>query len=112
MATPLKSISEIKTEPSSIHIEDAAPATDTQQEKPKKKCRRNKEAGNKKEPGATIGAKSPTVYLLKEEKTFLDRLKAFILLKTGEKSSDHVLVFKALQEYASKHYKDFEQELS
>ena len=61
----------------------------------------------KDEPGKGIGPKSPTIYLLPEEKTFLDRLKAFILLETGEKMTDHGLVMKALMEYADRHYEEF-----
>lgn len=58
-----------------------------------------------------IDPKSPTVYLLPEEKMYLSRLKAFILLETGEKTTDHALVMMALKEYAKQHFKDFKQEL-
>jgi len=69
------------------------------------KARRNvKENDNNPE---SIGPKSPSIYLLKGEKQYLDRLKAFILLETGKKTTDHELVMKALKEYASKNHKEF-----
>ena len=54
-----------------------------------------------------IKSKSPVVYLLPEEKAYLDKLKAFILLETGEKTSDHSIVMAALKDYARKNYKEF-----
>ena len=75
-----------------------------------KKTIRNKARRNVKEDDnnpESIGPKSPSIYLLKGEKQFLDRLKAFILLETGEKTTDHELVMKALMEYANRNHKEF-----
>lgn len=83
--------------------EDAAPRK-KHQRKPRKK---GKERWEDESQDKCITPKSPTIYLLKEEKVYLDRLKAFILLETGEKTSDHELVMTAVKEYAGKHYKDF-----
>ena len=79
----------------------------------KRPQKRNRKKGKEKEEGEgekqdkVITPKSPTIYLLKEEKVYLDRLKAFILLETGDKTSDHELVMTAVKEYAGKHYKEF-----
>ena len=54
-----------------------------------------------------IGPKSPTIYLLSEEKNYLERLKAYITLTTGKKMTDHTLVMNALKEYVRKEYKGF-----
>ena len=54
-----------------------------------------------------ICSKSPIVRLLKEEKSFLKRLEAHILLETGETVSDHQLIMDAVREYTKKHYPDF-----
>ena len=83
--------------------EDAAPRK-KHQRKPRKKGR---ERGEEESQDKCITPKSPTIYLLKEEKVYLDRLKAFILLETGEKTPDHELVITAVKEYAGKHYKEF-----
>ena len=83
--------------------EDAAPRK-KHQRKPRKKGR---ERGEEESQDKCITTKSPTIYLLKEEKVYLDRLKAFILLETGEKTPDHELVITAVKEYAGKHYKEF-----
>ena len=83
--------------------EDAAPRK-KHQRKPRKKGR---ERGEDESQDKCITPKSPTIYLLKEEKVYLDRLKAFILLETGEKTPDHELVITAVKEYAGKHYKEF-----
>ncbi len=83
--------------------EDAAPRK-KHQRKPRKKGR---ERGEEESQDKCITPKSPTIYLLKEEKVYLDRLKAFILLETGDKTSDHELVMTAVKEYAGKHFKDF-----
>lgn len=83
--------------------EDAAPRK-KHQRKPRKKGR---ERGEDDSQDKCITPKSPTIYLLKEEKVYLDRLKAFILLETGEKTPDHELVITAVKEYAGKHYKEF-----
>lgn len=83
--------------------EDAAPRK-KHQRKPRKKGR---ERGEEESQDKFITPKSPTIYLLKEEKVYLDRLKAFILLETGDKTSDHELVMTAVKEYAGKHFKDF-----
>ena len=83
--------------------EDAAPRK-KHQRKPRKKGR---ERGEDESQDKCITPKSPTIYLLKEEKVYLDRLKAFILLETGDKTSDHELVMTAVKEYAGKHFKDF-----
>ena len=79
----------------------------------KRPQKRNRKKGKEKEEGEgekqdkVITPKSPTIYLLKEEKGYLDRLKAFILLETGDKMSDHELVMEALKEYVGKNYKEF-----
>lgn len=83
--------------------EDAAP-----RKKRQRTSRKNgKEKGGEESLDKRITPKSPTIYLLKEEKIYLDRLKAFILLETGDKISDHELVMTAVKEYAGKHYKEF-----
>ena len=73
--------------------------------------KKNRKKEKEKEEGEGqdkfITRKSPTIYLLPEEKRYLDRLKAFILLKYGEKMSDHELVMEALREHAEKYYKEF-----
>ncbi len=83
--------------------EDAAPRKRHQRTSRKK----GKEKGEEENLDKYITPKSPTIYLLKEEKVYLDRLKAFILLETGDKMSDHELVMTAMKEYAGKHYKEF-----
>ncbi len=69
--------------------------------------KKSKEKGEEECLDKRITPKSPTIYLLKEEKVYLDRLKAFILLETGDKMSDHELVMTAMKEYAGKHHKEF-----
>lgn len=79
----------------------------------KRPMKKNRMKGKEKREGEggsqdkTISPKSPTIYVLKEEKVYIDRLKAFILLETGDKMSDHELVMEALKEYAEMHYKEF-----
>ena len=87
--------------------EDAAPRKRLQR-KPRKKGR---ERGEDESQDKCITPKSPTIYLLKEEKVYLDRLKAFILLETGDKTSDHELVMKALEDYVKKNYKEFAKKI-
>ena len=73
--------------------------------------KKNRKKGKEKEEGEGqdkfITRNRPTIYLLPEEKRYLDRLKAFILLKYGDKMSDHELVMEALKEHAEKNYKEF-----
>ena len=57
--------------------EDAAPRKKLQRKSRKKGGQRGEEESQDK----CITPKSPTIYLLKEEKVYLDRLKAFILLE-------------------------------
>lgn len=83
--------------------EEAAPRKKHQRTSRKK----GREKGDEEKLDKCITPKSPTIYLLKEEKVYLDRLKAFILLETGDKTSDHELVMTAVKEYAGKHYKEF-----
>ena len=78
---------------------------------PKKKSQENKEKENDYNPTTKITPKSPTIYLLQDEKKYLDRLKAYILLETGEKTSDHELVMKALEDYVKKNYKEFAKKI-
>ena len=78
---------------------------------PKKKNQENQEKENDYNPTTKITPKSPTVYLLQDEKKYLDRLKAYILLETGEKTSDHELVMKALEDYVKKNYKEFAKKI-
>lgn len=54
-----------------------------------------------------ITPQSPTVYLLPEEKLFIKKLEAHILLQTGENITDHQLIMEAVNGYAKKHYPDF-----
>ena len=60
-------------------------------------------------PEKGIGPKSPTIYLLSEEKNYLERLKAYITLTTGQKLTDHTIVMNALKEYVKKEYKGFKE---
>lgn len=83
--------------------EDVAPRKKHQRKSRKK----GRERGEEESQDKCITPKSPTIYLLKEEKVYLDRLKAFILLETGDKTPDHELVITAVKEYAGKHYKEF-----
>ena len=78
---------------------------------PKKKNQENKEKENDYNPTTKITPKSPTIYLLQDEKKYLDRLKAYILLETGEKTSDHELVMKALEDYVKKNYKEVSKKI-
>lgn len=73
----------------------------------KKKTSKKRDAQIKSDKG--ISPRSPTIYLLQEEKTYLDRLKAYITLSTGEKPYDHMLVMAALKEYVRKNYKEFNE---
>lgn len=77
----------------------------TQKKNQKKGKEKEEEEGEGQDKFIT--RKSPTIYLLPEEKRYLDRLKAFILLKYGEKMSDHELVMEALREHAERYYKEF-----
>lgn len=55
-----------------------------------------------------ISTNSPTVYLLPEEKTYLKRLEAHILLEKGENITDHQLIMNAVREYAKKHHPNYQ----
>ncbi len=89
-------------EPQTPQNTRSAAPEETPKKAPRKKTRKNAE------PEKGIGPKSPTVYLLPEEKAYMDRLKAFILLSTGEKVTDHELVMRAVKGYVNKHFKEFE----
>ena len=74
----------------------------------------NPKRGNLRRGGKNKGSEkkgitpmSPTVYLLPEEKVYFKRLKAHILLISGESISDHQLIMDAVREYAKKHYPDY-----
>jgi hypothetical protein len=79
-----------------------------QKKEPKEKNPQDGKAGsNKKGDRKGITPKSPTVYLLGEEKSFINKLEAHILLKTGKRISDHQLIMDAIREYVKKHHSDF-----
>lgn len=82
-------------------------AQDAPEKEPKKK-RRRRGKGNQKEESKGICPHSPIVRLLEEEKRFLKRLEAHILLETGETVSDHQLIMDAVREYTKKHHPDFQ----
>lgn len=79
--------------------------------KRKNQEKKDKKMENDYNPTTKITPKSPTIYLLQDEKKYLDRLKAYILLETGEKTSDHELVMKALEDYVKKNYKEFAKKI-
>lgn len=85
------------------------PKAEDAQEKdhPRERKRRRGKAIKK---GETTGicSKSPIVRLLEDEKRFIKRLEAHILLETGETISDHQLIMDAVREYVKKHYSDFQ----
>ena len=70
---------------------------------------RKRQIGKKTKKGGMKGItpQSPTVYLLPEEKSFIKKLEAHILLMTDESITDHQLIMDAVREYAKKHYSDF-----
>lgn len=102
MKSSVMNESEEKQESQAPQILQNAAPEETLKKAPRKKTRKN--AG----PEKGISPKSPTVYLLPEEKVYMDRLKAFILLSTGEKVTDHELVMRAVKGYVNKHFKEFE----
>lgn len=74
---------------------------------PREKQRRKRNT-NKTGDVKGICPKSPSVRLLEDEKKFLKRLEAHILLETGETISDHQLIMDAVREYTKKHHPDFQ----
>lgn len=106
MANTFDSIAQLTTD--SMNEIDDGPMKTVRRSEARKTIRKKKVVAEQQKG---IDPKSPTVYLLPEEKVFLNRLKAFIMLETGEKISDHVLVMEALQDYAVKNYKGFKHEL-
>lgn len=102
MALPVESIIGLKTR--SMNEEEEK--TEQHVETPKKALGKGRR--KQPEPAKRIGPNSPTIYLLQEEKAYIDKLKAFILLTTSEKMTDHGLVMKAVKEFVNKHYKEFE----
>ena len=66
---------------------------------------RPKTAKNKGKGGITVGC--PTVYLLPEEKDFIKKLEAHIMLMTGKIVRDHQLIMNAVYEYTKKHHSDY-----
>lgn len=108
MATPMKDITEVRmTLTDETSNEEKKPEALPKKGDQNPRGRRKKETREKPEKG--IGPRCPTIYLLQEEKTYLDRLKAYITLSTGEKPYDHVLVMTALKEYVRKNYKEFSE---
>lgn len=87
-------------------IDENDEGQDQARETSKRRPVRNKQKPEPK-PEKGIGPKSPTIYLLSEEKNYLERLKAYITLTTGKKMTDHTLVMNALKEYVRKEYKGF-----
>ena len=83
-------------------IDENDEGQDQARETSKRRPVRNKQ---KPEPKPEKGI--PTIYLLSEEKNYLERLKAYITLTTGKKMTDHTLVMNALKEYVRKEYKGF-----
>lgn len=78
---------------------------------PKEKKPRGKKGETKKETknvSRGITSKSPIVRLLDDEKSFIKRLEAHILLETGEIVTDHQLIMDAVREYTKKHHPDFQ----
>ena len=64
---------------------------------------------NKKGESKGISVKSPTVYLLPQEKSFIKKLEAHILLETGKTTPDHLLIMDAVREYVKNHHPDFKE---
>ena len=89
--------------PADVVIEEKP---NTRKDAPKQKKSRGRKAGEKSD---TLGIRpeSPTVYLLPEEKLFIKKLKAHIMLETGDSIPDHKLIMDAVREYTKKHYADF-----
>lgn len=80
------------------------------EEEPKEKKRHAVKTKTAKKAGVKgITPQSPTVYLLPEEKSFIKRLEAHILLKTGESVTYHQLIMDAIREYVKKHHSDFKE---
>lgn len=109
MAKPLPTISSLSGEldkenafSQEIEQSDVESALATKQKK-----KQHKDSSRKGENKPGIQPKSPTVYLLPEEKNYLLRLKAALFLESGEKLSGHQLVMSAIYEYAKKHVPEF-----
>ena len=104
------SITGVKDTPAETSTPDGESIVEAQEapEKEPKEKRRRRRKGNKKEASKGICSHSPIVRLLEEEKRFLKRLEAHILLETGETISDHQLIMDAVREYTKKHHPDFQ----
>ena len=89
-------------------IDESDEGQDLDRDASKRRPVRNKRKPVPK-PEKGIGPKSPTIYLLSEEKNYLERLKAYITLTTGQKLTDHTIVMNALKEYVQKEYKGFKE---
>ena len=87
--------------------ESVIEAQKAQEREPGEKKRRKKKT-NKAGDVRGISSESPVVRLLEDEKRFIKRLEAHILLETGETVSDHQLIMKAVREYTKKHHPDFQ----
>jgi hypothetical protein len=88
--------------------EDVNETPSARKKEPKeKKPQAGKAKPTKKGDGKGITPQSPTVYLLPEEKSFIKKLEAHILLKTGKSVNDHQLIMDAIREYVKKHHSDF-----
>lgn len=93
--------------------EDVNETPSAPKEEPKEKKRQAGKAKTTKNGDRKgITPQSPTVYLLPEEKSFIKKLKAHILLKTGESINDHQLIMDAVREYVKKHHSDFQSIVS
>lgn len=86
--------------------ESVVEAQEAPETEPREKKRQRRKA-NKKGESKGICSHSPIVRLLEEEKRFLKRLEAHILLETGETVPDHQLIMDAVREYTKKHHPDF-----
>ena len=88
------------------NVDSAVETQDAPETEPREKKRQRRKA-NKKGESKGICSHSPIVRLLEEEKRFLKRLEAHIVLETGETVSDHHLIMDAVREYTKRHHPDF-----
>ena len=100
------SVNEAKDTQAEANTPGCEGVTEAQKE-PREKKRRKRNT-NKTGDVKGISPKSPIVRLLEDEKRFIKRLEAHILLETGETISDHQLIMDAVREYVKKHYSDFQ----
>lgn len=96
----------IKSETNTPVVENVTEAQEAPGKEPKQKTQRqSKREMKNKQKGIT--SSSPIVRLLDDEKRFIKKLEAHILLETDEPISDHQLIMDAVREYSKKHHPDF-----